>query len=214
MRQGVFLPNLNFESSSCKMFWICFVVFPPLRTALPFAFISTMTYLLVWWSLLCSITFILYGNTSLRWSWTWRTPYFIYWMRALPIQQKIYNQWWSSYVFSDVYGSILIQLQVVKSWKMKLPYISSENFKTIGVWQWLNDEVINYFVTKWCSRSQVTLGFSTFFACKVIFQESLCINARSGDLTSEDVKRAQKWCRAAQVRYSIRSLGDASLIWE
>jgi hypothetical protein len=105
---------------------------------------------------------------------------------------------------------ILIQLQAVKSWKVKLTYITPGNFETIGVRRWLNDEVINYFVNKWCSRSQATLGFNTFFACKFLFQKSSCINARSGDLTSEDVKGVQKWCRAAQVRHLIKSLRDLS----
>ena len=87
-----------------------------------------------------------------------------------------------------------------KSRKVKLSHVRALNFKTVGVGQWLDDEIINYFVSKWCSKSQTTLGLGTFFACKFIFQENLCIRAKTGVKTLEDEKRVQRWCRAAEVR--------------
>lgn len=83
----------------------------------------------------------------------------------------------------------------------KLPNISLKNFKTLGAGAWLDDEVINYFVTKWCSRS-TTLGLSTFFACKILFDDTdnACIQAKRGPLSSEDAKRAQRWCHRSDVR--------------
>ena len=87
-----------------------------------------------------------------------------------------------------------------KSRQLKLPNISSKNFETLGVGRWLDDEVINYFVTKWCLKSQTTLGLNTWFACKFLFQENLCIHAKIGVLTAEDEEIVQKWCRAFEVK--------------
>lgn len=82
----------------------------------------------------------------------------------------------------------------------KIPNISFRSFKTLGAREWLNDEVINYFLNKWCSRS-CTLGLSTFFACKILFddEDNSCVHAKRGVLTAEDAKRALKWCRRAEV---------------
>ena len=95
---------------------------------------------------------------------------------------------------------------------MKLPHILSANFETLGVGRWLDDEVVNYLVTKWCSRSWTTLGFSTFFACKAIFLEDLCVHAKTGVLTVEDERRVQKWCRAAEVGSSFYLALERTLI--
>lgn len=86
----------------------------------------------------------------------------------------------------------------------KLPNISFHNFKTLGACQWLDDEIINYFVNKWCSRSSTTLGLSTFFACKFLFQDddNSCVHARHGILTGEDEYSALRWCRRAEVSCS------------
>lgn len=83
----------------------------------------------------------------------------------------------------------------------KLPNISFLNFKTLGARQWLDDEIINYFVTKWCSRSSTTLGLSTFFACKILFQDNdnSCVHAKRGILTVDDERKALKWCHRAEV---------------
>lgn len=85
----------------------------------------------------------------------------------------------------------------------KLPNISFLNFKTLGARQWLDDEIINYFVNKWCSKSSTTLGLSTFFACKVLFEDAdnSCVHAKQGILTGEDDNRALRWCRRAEVSY-------------
>lgn len=91
-----------------------------------------------------------------------------------------------------------MRLQATKRRKVNIGHISFRNFETVGVGRWLDDEIINYFVTKWCSQSQTTLGLSTFFACKFLFQERLCIRAKT-TLTSEDERGMQRWCQAAVV---------------
>jgi hypothetical protein len=81
----------------------------------------------------------------------------------------------------------------------KLSHISFSNFQTLGVGQWLDDEVINYFVQKWCAKSRTILGLNTFFACRILFQEDSCINAKDGILTKEDETKALRWCQKAEV---------------
>lgn len=85
------------------------------------------------------------------------------------------------------------------SFEGKLPNISWRNFVTLGPRQWLDDEVINYFVTRWCSGS-LTLGLNTFFACKILFEDldNSCINAKHGVLTSDDAQMALRWCHRAK----------------
>lgn len=85
----------------------------------------------------------------------------------------------------------------------KLQNISFTNFKTLGARQWIDDEVMNYFVNKWCTGS-FTLGLNTFFACKILFKDddNSCVNARCGVLMAEDAKKALKWCRRAEVCFA------------
>ncbi|KAJ3751464.1 hypothetical protein DFH05DRAFT_1570329 [Lentinula detonsa] len=100
----------------------------------------------------------------------------------------------------------LMRLHRQKSWKVNLPNISIRSFETIGTGRWLDDEVINYFVTKWCSKSQTALGLNTFFACKFLFEGSSCISANSVEhLTSEHESRVQKWCLAAKKAQNLSS---------
>lgn len=82
-----------------------------------------------------------------------------------------------------------------------IQHVSLRNFKTLGIVRWLDDEVINYFVKKWCSRMN-TLGLNTFFACKILFQEDLCIRANNGVLSPELEETAMKWCHCALVSFS------------
>ncbi|KAF5364854.1 hypothetical protein D9757_012748 [Collybiopsis confluens] len=74
----------------------------------------------------------------------------------------------------------------------KLPYITNTNFSTLGVGRWLDDEIINYFVAKWCRQSN-TLGLSTFFAGKLLFADHSCLVARSGKLTADDERAVLRW---------------------
>lgn len=85
----------------------------------------------------------------------------------------------------------------------KIPNISFANFQTLGPSQWLDDEVINYFVNKWCSGSS-TLGLNTFFACKILFEndDDSCVRAK-GAVTCEDEERAMRWCRRAILSQKI-----------
>ncbi|KAF5370413.1 hypothetical protein D9757_013148 [Collybiopsis confluens] len=78
----------------------------------------------------------------------------------------------------------------------KLPFIQLHNFLTLGVGGWVDDEVINYFVKKWCSQSGTTIGFSTFFAGKVLFEEDSCINPKS-TVSKDDEECLRGWYRDA-----------------
>lgn len=79
----------------------------------------------------------------------------------------------------------------------QLPFISLRNFESLGPRRWLDDEIINYFVEKWCARSN-TIGFNTFFATRFLFQTEKCLEAKSV-ITCDDRSIALKWCRAAVV---------------
>ncbi|KAF5347228.1 hypothetical protein D9757_014573 [Collybiopsis confluens] len=87
-----------------------------------------------------------------------------------------------------------------------LSHITPHDFATIGVGRWINDEIINYFVQKWCSGSgQTTLGLNTFFAGKHLFQQNSCTMAKSGTLTEEDEANVVRWCRKAQLKLGLQS---------
>ncbi|KAF5343010.1 hypothetical protein D9757_015287 [Collybiopsis confluens] len=79
----------------------------------------------------------------------------------------------------------------------KVAPVTLSDFTTLDVGRWLNDEVINYFIRKWCSRGGTTLGLNTFFACKILFQDHSCTSAKTGILTVADEKEAVKWCEKA-----------------
>jgi hypothetical protein len=111
------------------------------------------------------------------------------------------------FVFISLRILTLLQLQRHPDpFQGKLPHITFNHVQTLGAGGWLNDEIINYFVTKWCSQSQNTLGLNTFFACKNLFQDNLCTKAKC-TLTMDDEIRAKKWCRAAEV-YLLFQLKD------
>ncbi|KAF5377714.1 hypothetical protein D9757_009398 [Collybiopsis confluens] len=80
-----------------------------------------------------------------------------------------------------------------------IPFMAATDFCTLGVGRWLNDEIVNYFIEKWCTQSG-TLGLSTFFANSHLFQASElhpCVNAKIGTLTAEDERRVLRWCSKA-----------------
>ncbi|KAF5351497.1 hypothetical protein D9757_013246 [Collybiopsis confluens] len=89
----------------------------------------------------------------------------------------------------------------LQHWEKVSP-VSFLDFSTLGVGRWLNDEIINFFVKKWC-HAGTTLGLNTFFACKFLFQDNTCINAKTGTMTAADEEEAVKWCRKAQKALSI-----------
>lgn len=80
-------------------------------------------------------------------------------------------------------------------------HVKVRNFNTLGVQQWLDDEIINYFVQKWCTQSKSgTLGFNTWFAGRFVFTDSHCVCAKSL-LTSEDERLVTRWYNATKVIY-------------
>ncbi|KAF5344499.1 hypothetical protein D9757_015048 [Collybiopsis confluens] len=86
----------------------------------------------------------------------------------------------------------------------KVPHVTIANFSTLGVGQWIDDEIVNYFVSKWCHRSTI-LGLGTFFACKHLFQESSCSFAKSGTLTAEAERAALRWCANTMEKLKINN---------
>ncbi|KAF5343781.1 hypothetical protein D9757_014804 [Collybiopsis confluens] len=78
------------------------------------------------------------------------------------------------------------------------------NFRTLGVGRWLDDEVVNYFVEKWCSRTGTTLGLNSFFAIRHLFKPGTCI-PKDGYLTDDDQARVKAWCSKAAERLSLKN---------
>jgi hypothetical protein len=98
----------------------------------------------------------------------------------------------------------------------KFQYIKLSDFRTLGVGRWLNDEVVNYFVEKWCTESGTTLGLNSFFAQKCLFVEGTCV-PKGGVLTEADEVRVNRWCHrtavgvyAAGIHTLIRFLVDCA----
>ncbi|KAJ3737960.1 hypothetical protein EV360DRAFT_91035 [Lentinula raphanica] len=90
------------------------------------------------------------------------------------------------------------RLNSVEFWKV-LPNISFHDFSTLGPGRWLNDEIINYFITKWCSQSRNTLGFSTFFAGTCLFEDKVSCTVAKRVLTEEDETRVRRSVNRRQV---------------
>ncbi|KAF5377988.1 hypothetical protein D9757_009835 [Collybiopsis confluens] len=65
-----------------------------------------------------------------------------------------------------------------EQWNRLRP-ITFHDFSTLGVARWVNDEILNYFIAKWSRQSCTVLGFSTYFACQILFQDSTCVNPRT-----------------------------------
>ncbi|KAJ3831804.1 hypothetical protein F5878DRAFT_667182 [Lentinula raphanica] len=76
-------------------------------------------------------------------------------------------------------------------WKT-LPNISYRDFQTLGVGRWLNDEIINHFIEKWCSESRNTLGFGTFFAGSCLFEDKASCLVAKEYLTLEDEQKVRR----------------------
>ncbi|KAJ3754293.1 hypothetical protein EV360DRAFT_86973 [Lentinula raphanica] len=89
-------------------------------------------------------------------------------------------------------------------WKT-LPNISFHDFSTLGPGRWLNDEVINHFIEKWCRQKCNTLGFSTFFAGVCLFQDKTsCLQAKS-TLTPQDEDRIRRFVKRRQEMLLLNS---------
>ncbi|KAF5355407.1 hypothetical protein D9757_015183 [Collybiopsis confluens] len=88
-----------------------------------------------------------------------------------------------------------------------IQHLYVRNLRTLGVGQWLDDEVINYFVKKWCSAStsRKTLGLNTWFAGRFLFQDHRCVRARTGIITPEHEQKVLRWCLTAQGKQGVQS---------
>lgn len=92
-----------------------------------------------------------------------------------------------------------------------LPNISFHDFSSLGVGRWINDEIINYFVTKWCSQSGNVLGLSTFFASACLFDAKTSCTKAKRYVSDQDEKKVLRWIRRRQVHsllplFALRSL--------
>ncbi|KAF5348935.1 hypothetical protein D9757_015257 [Collybiopsis confluens] len=74
------------------------------------------------------------------------------------------------------------------------------NFHTLGVGRWVDDKIVNFLVKKWCLESGTTIGFSTFFAGKVLFQEGDCVNPKP------KVTGADKMCLRGFYRDAVKGI--------
>ncbi|KAJ3820902.1 hypothetical protein F5880DRAFT_1615163 [Lentinula raphanica] len=79
-----------------------------------------------------------------------------------------------------------------------LPNISYRDFSTLGVGRWLNDEVINFFIDKWCFKSRDTLGFGTFFAGSCLFDDKYSCLIAKRFFTEEDEYRVRRFVMRRQ----------------
>ncbi|KAF5378377.1 hypothetical protein D9757_010889 [Collybiopsis confluens] len=90
-----------------------------------------------------------------------------------------------------------------------IPHMNFHDFSTLGVGRWLNDEIINCFVKKWCTQARTTLGLSTFFACKFLFEDNSCVTTKSGVLTAQEGARILRSCRKTE-----QDLGFVPSSWD
>ncbi|KAJ3966095.1 hypothetical protein EV361DRAFT_954398 [Lentinula raphanica] len=86
-----------------------------------------------------------------------------------------------------------------------IPNISYRDFSTLGVGRWVNDEIINYFINKWCSNSSSTLGFGTFFAGCCLFEDKHSCLIAKRDLTAEDEARVRRFALKKQNFLALES---------
>ncbi|KIK71646.1 hypothetical protein GYMLUDRAFT_33806 [Collybiopsis luxurians FD-317 M1] len=93
----------------------------------------------------------------------------------------------------------------------RLPFLSYSNFRTLGMCGRLDSEIVDYFVKKWCSSSGTTLGLSSLFACKILFQQDTRTTARQGFLIVEDEREVMKWCRQAQKDLNLDAWDSVSI---
>ncbi|KAJ3765990.1 hypothetical protein FB446DRAFT_794523 [Lentinula raphanica] len=82
--------------------------------------------------------------------------------------------------------------------------ISHRDFSTLGVGRWLNDEIINYFIDKWCFRSRNTLGLGTFFGSCLFQDQNSCLVAKRY-LTAEDEEKVKRCVMRRQKMLSLES---------
>ncbi|KAJ3965270.1 hypothetical protein EV361DRAFT_939665 [Lentinula raphanica] len=97
-----------------------------------------------------------------------------------------------------------VRLNSVEFWKV-LPNISFHDFSTLGPGRWVNDEIINYFINKWCSQSRNTLGFSTFFAGTCLFEDKVSCTVAKPVLTDEDETRVRRSVNRRQQMLGLKS---------
>lgn len=84
-------------------------------------------------------------------------------------------------------------------------YVDWKHFATLGVRQWVDDEIINHFVEKWCTQSRATLGLSSFFPVNHLFQDNgNCSKVYSIDqLVGNDTLRYKllRWANKSRVSF-------------
>ncbi|KAF5391094.1 hypothetical protein D9757_003153 [Collybiopsis confluens] len=85
-----------------------------------------------------------------------------------------------------------------------LKHVRPLDFMTLNVGCWVNDEIVNYFVTKWCAASGHTLGLSSFFAPKCLFLPGTS-TPRNGYLTKADEATVERWCRKAMIKQNLQT---------
>ncbi|KAF5343521.1 hypothetical protein D9757_014939 [Collybiopsis confluens] len=107
--------------------------------------------------------------------------------------------------FPDRTEAFLSSFMNMDVFAKKLDFLPFASFQTLGVGRWLGDDVINYFVKKWCSQGSTTLGLNSFFACKILFQNNSCVRAKTGVITQDVENTAVRWCLKAKQYLGLRT---------
>ncbi|KAF5361202.1 hypothetical protein D9757_013605 [Collybiopsis confluens] len=89
------------------------------------------------------------------------------------------------------------------SFSRKFQTLTLTNFRTLGAKRWLDDEVVNYFIQKWCFNSG-TLGLNTFFVSRCLFKAGTSI-PKDGFLTEADEVQVERWCSKAASNLGLQS---------
>ncbi|KAF5356508.1 hypothetical protein D9757_014228 [Collybiopsis confluens] len=96
----------------------------------------------------------------------------------------------------------------------KVPNMNISHFQTLETGRWVNDKIVNYFMTKWCTQSG-TMGLSTFFANGHLFQPSEsepCVHATVGTLTAENERKVLRWCKQMMKSQNLVANWDSVFI--
>ncbi|KAF5384608.1 hypothetical protein D9757_007521 [Collybiopsis confluens] len=98
----------------------------------------------------------------------------------------------------------VVQLRaLVNQLRCQLEFIKLQDFHTLGAGRWLNDEIVNYFVDKWCADSGTTLGLNSFFAPRCLF-DRITGTPKCGVLTAADEDRVERWCRKTVAKQGLK----------
>ncbi|KAF5365830.1 hypothetical protein D9757_014431 [Collybiopsis confluens] len=100
---------------------------------------------------------------------------------------------------------VLVNQSTISSSKFNghLAFIKYQDFSTLSTGRWVNNEVVNYFVDKWCTKSSTTLRLNSFFARQYLF-DKVTGCPKTGVLMVEDWVSVLRWCHKTAVKQSLQ----------